>query len=276
MQEFHYQVPWRTHNALPGWHSSTQTGGEHEFYGHMPLMSRPEAHNLDIHASLLDPFQQYQVRTFRQRSMIHIVVIADLSASMAYPGKVDAIADFTTKASYSAYRIGDYFSFYGCDENLRHDFFLPPRWYKGGVIEFAATLKQFRPKGKNCLSISKLYEYLPRHKSLIFFISDFHFSLSEIQSMFDSLAKHDVIPIVLWDDAEFDNLPDWGMLRLYDAEAGYDRHLFMRPALKRRIRQNFSNRREQLKHLFSYYGRQPFFTSGTLQTDRLTRYFYEQ
>ncbi len=275
MQEFHYQVPWRTHNAMPGWHNSTQTGGEHEFYGHMPLMSRPEAHNIDIHASLLDPFQQYQVRTFRQRSMIHVVVIADLSASMAYPGKIQTLADFTDKASYSAYQVGDYFSFYGCDETLRDEFYLPSRWYKGGVTDFTSDLSLFRPSGQNCLSILQLYEHLPRHKSLVFFVSDFHFPIEDIQAMFASLIKHDVIPVVLWDESEFESLPDWGLLRLYDAEAGRDRHLFMRPTLKQKIKLNFLSRREQLKQLFSQFGRQPFFIQGALETDLLTRYFYE-
>ncbi len=276
IEEFHYQVSWRSRSALPGSHRSTQAGGEQEFYGHAPLVSRPEAHNLDIHASLLDPFQQYVVRTFRQRGIIDVALIADLSASMAFADKMQLLADFTQSAAYSAYRTGDNFCFYGCDTALRSEFYLPPRWYKGGTPELAEQLRSFLPRASDCQSISRMHEYLPHRRCLAFFISDFHFPLHIIAQMFDALVKHDVIPIVLWNTHEYENLPQWGLVRLHDAETGQDRHLLMRPAFKEKIKQHFISRRSQLRHLFMRYGRQPFFISGQFQADRLTRYFYEQ
>ena len=80
IREFHYQVPWRSHSAYPGHHFSTQSGGSYEFHGHAPLISKPDPRHLDIHASLHDPFGQFVVRTFRQRSTIPVYVVADLSA----------------------------------------------------------------------------------------------------------------------------------------------------------------------------------------------------
>lgn len=276
IEAFHYQVRWRSNSALPGLHRSTQAGGEQEFYGHAPLVSRPEAHNLDIHASLLDPFQQFVVRTFRQRGIINVALIADLSASMAFGNKMQRLADFTHSAAYSAYRTGDNFCFYGCDSALRPEFYLPPRWYKGGTPELADQLRRFLPQAPDCLGISAIHDYLPQHRSLVFLISDFHFPLHTIARICDALVKHDVVPIVLWDSQEYDNLPQWGLVRLYDAETGHDRHLLMRPALKEKIKQHFLARRSRLQHLFMRYGRQPFFVSDQFQADRLTRYFYEQ
>lgn len=134
-------------------HSSSQSGGEQEFYGHAPLMARPEAHNIDVHASLLDPFGQFVVRTFKQRS-------------------------------------------------------------------------------------------------LVLLLSDFHFPLPEITRMMDALLKHDFVPVVLWQERECDAFPDWGLLRLRDLESGQNRPLLMRPSLKAKIRRQFIERRQQLRHIF--------------------------
>ena len=218
IEEFHYRVPWRTHSAHPGLHPGSQLGGEHEFYGHTPLVRRPEAHNIDVHASLLDPFQQFVVRTFRQRGLINVCLLADLSASMNFDNKLRILADFTEKTAYSVHRSGDHFSFLGCDESLRSDFYLPPRWYKGGTPDLVAALKRFDAQGKHCRGLFDISVALPRQRSLIFLVSDFHFPLADISRIFEGLVKHDVVPVVLWQNSEFENLPDWGFLNIYDAE----------------------------------------------------------
>lgn len=276
LEEFHYQLPWRTASAHPGRHAGKHSGGEHEFHGHAPLIARPEAHNIDIHASLLDPFGQFMVRTFRQRGLISVNIIADLSASMGFHGKMKTLARFTELTAYSAYRSGDHFGFFGCGQDLLPDFHLPPRWYKGSAAELVDRLAQFDPGDSHCRSLLSIAEHCPRHRSLIFLVSDFYFPLHETAEVFDSLLKHDVIPVVLWHPQEYRNLPEWGLVRLEDPETGKDRQLLMRPTLKRKIIAAFETRQERLKHLFTRYGRQPFFLDNAFQADQLTRYFYEQ
>ena len=276
IEEFHYQVPWRTRSAHPGHHASLHSGGEHEFHGHAPLLSRPEPHNIDVHASLLDPFQQFVVRTFRQRGVITVNLIADLSASMGFHNKMETLARFTELVAFSAYRNGDYFAFVGCGRDLVPELHLPPRWYKGGAPELVAQLRGYRPDASDCKSLLDIAEYCPRQRSLIFLVSDFHFPLDETAEILDALLKHDVIPVVLWHPEEYENLPEWGLLRVLDPETGHDRQLLMRPALKQRIIDRFAAKSEQLKQLCLRYGRQPFFLSEGFQSDQLTRYFYEQ
>lgn len=276
IEEFHYRVPWRTNSAHPGLHLGNQLGGEHEFYGHAPLVSRPEAHNIDIHASLLDPFQQFVVRTFRQRGIINVCLLADLSASMNFKDKMSLVADFTEKTAYSAYRSNDHFSFIGCDENIHIDLYLPPRWYRGGVPDLVEQLRRFKAQGKHCRSLFDITEMLPRQRSLIFLVSDFHYPMADITRIFDGLNRHDVVPVVLWQKNEYEKLPDWGLLSLYDAETAQHKLLWMRPSLKTKIKKKFLQRRQQLIHLLLRYGRQPFFLSDFIQPDRMTHYFYEQ
>lgn len=276
IEEFHYQIPWRTSSAHPGRHPGQHSGGEHDFQGHAPLISRPEAHNIDVHASLLDPFQQFVVRTFRQRSVINVTVIADLSASMGFQNKMATLAKFTEQAAYSAFRSGDHFGFMGCGEDIIPEFYLPPRWYKGGTTELAESLRHYRPASTNAKGLLAIQEYCPRHRSLIFLVSDFHYPLQDIATLFDSLLKHDVIPVVMWHPDEYEQLPEWGLFTLSDPETGREKTLLMRPGLKKKIIQAFNAQREQLKHLFIRYGRQPFYLHDAFEADQMTRYFYEQ
>jgi len=276
IEEFHYRIPWRTNNAHPGRHASSQSGSEQEFYSHMPLMSRPEARNIDVHASLLDPFGQFMVRTYRQRSNINVNLIADLSASMNFQNKMQLLADFCQSLAISAYRSGDHFGFFGCNEQLLENFHYPNRWYKGGLPELATKLHSYHPDGVNCYGIQNSPEFLPRQRSLTFLVSDFHFPKKELSNILDKLIKHDVIPIILWHPLEYQQLPEWGLFRYQDSETGQSRHLFMRPSLKAKIKAQFDYRRQLLQHLFSRYGRQPFFITDHFNPDQMTRYFYEQ
>lgn len=275
-EEFHYQIPWRSRSAHPGRHAGIHSGGEHEFHGHAPLLSRPEPHNIDVHASLLDPFQQFLVRTFRQRGAITVTLIADLSASMGFGDKLETLARFTELAAFSAYRSGDYFAFMGCGRELIPELYRPPRWYKGGVPELAETLRHYRPDATDSRALLDIADYCPRQRSLIFLISDFHFPLTEAAAIFDALLKHDVVPVILWHPEEYRELPDWGLIRWQDPETGREKPLFMRPALKRKINRHFADKRERLKQLSLRHGRQPFFLDSAFQADQITRYFYEQ
>ncbi|HYE34607.1 DUF58 domain-containing protein [Methylocaldum sp.] len=276
--EFHYQVDWRSPGVHPGPHRSAQYGGGYEFAGHVPLTANPDPRNLDIRATLHDPFGQLMVRTFRQRSAIPVYVVADLSASMGFRGttsKIELLAGFIASVAYAAYRTGDSFGFIGCDSTIRWDFFLPLRWHKGAVPELLQGLQNLRPEGKSAAGLDKVAPYLGKQRALVFLVSDFHFALDRLDALLNTLVRHDVVPVVLWDSAEYERLPSWGLVHFVDPETGVRRRLFMRPALRDKIRASFAKRRDDLGELCTLYGREPFFLIDRFDPDALTRYFYQ-
>ncbi|MGX2041513.1 DUF58 domain-containing protein [Methylocaldum sp. MU1018] len=275
--EFHYHVAWRSPGIHPGRHRSAQHGGGHEFAGYAPLTAHPDPRNLDVRATLHDPFGQLMVRTFRQRSAIPVYVVADLSASMGFRGtapKTELLAGFTASAAYSAYRSGDFFGFIGCDSAIRQDFFLPLRWHKGAAPELLQNLKNLRPQGASADGLNQVAPYLGKQKALVFLVSDFHFTLDRLDTLLKTLARHDVVPVVLWDSAEYDRLPSLGLIYFEDPETGARRRLFMRPTLRENIRASFAKRRDDLEQTCALYGREPFFLIDRFEPDALTRYFY--
>jgi uncharacterized protein (DUF58 family) len=217
------------------------------------------------------------VRTFRQRSAIPVYVIADLSASMGFQGaasKTELLAEFTASVAYTAYRTGDFFGFIGCDSAIRWDLFLPLRWHRGAAPELLQRLKNLHPQGKSSDGLNEVAPHLGKQRALVFLVSDFHFAPDRLDMLLKTLVRHDVVPIVLWDSAEYDRLPSWGLVYFEDPETGARRRLFIRPALHEHIRASFAKRRDDLGRICTLHGREPFFLIDRFDPDSLTRYFY--
>jgi uncharacterized protein (DUF58 family) len=277
ISEFHYSVSWRAPGAHPGAHRSAQSGGCYEFAGHVPFTARPDPRHLDLRASLTDPFGQLLVRSFRQRSAIPVFVVADLSASLGFRGtasKRDTLAAFTAAAAYSAYRSGDPFGFVACDQAIRWDLLLPPRFHKGAAPELYERLSALTPAGRSAEGLHQAAAHLGRSRALVFLVSDFHFPPERVEALLSSLIRHDVVPVVLWDRAEYERLPAFGLVYVEDPETGERRRLFMRPSLREKFRAAFAARREALVRLCAQRGREPFFMVDGFDADDLTRYFY--
>lgn len=271
--EFHYAVGWRATGVHPGGHAGAHAGGGFEFTGHVPFLAHPDPRHLDIRASLRDPFRQLVSRSFRQRSAIPVFVLADLSASLGFGAKREMLADFAAACAYSAYRAGDRFGFLGGDEVLRWDAFLPCRQQGDAARELRERLTNWQPAGRSALGLQDAAPHLGRQRSLVFLVSDFHLPLAEIEQLLGTLVRHDVVPVVLWDSAEFERLPARGLAYVEDPETGERRRLWMRPSLREKFREAFAQRREALTRLCAQRGREPFFIIDRFDPDGLTRYF---
>ncbi len=275
--EFHYRVSWRSHSGVPGRHSSMQYGGGFEFHGHAPLITHPSPRNLDIHASLNDPFGQFVVRTFRQRSAIPVYVIADLSASMgvrAACNKHEILTCFSACAARSAFRSGDPFGFIGRGESIDPKFLIPLRRYRGIAQDLWERLKYHIPIDHSARGLLESPVLLGRKKSLIFLVSDFHFPLATLKQLLQNLETHDVVPVVLQDSRE-ECYPDWGLIRLKDSETGQSRLLIQRPGLREKIRTAFTQRRDAIITLCTQFAREPYFVTDTFDPENLTHYFLQ-
>lgn len=277
IDEFHYRIDWRSAVAHPGSHPSGHWGGGQEFVGHGEFLACPDPRQIDLRASLRDPAERLLVRRFRQRSAVPVFVLADVSASMSFVGateKMETVARFSAAAAQSAYRSGDPFGFLAADEVVRGDLYLPLRLHRAAAPGLYQALRAFRPSGGSASGLSQAFAHLGRRRALVFLLSDFHEPFSRLESLLASLARHDLVPVVIWDPAEYQSLPRFGLAEIVDPETGQRRRLFMRAALRDRIRRVFEERRIALGRLFSRSGRAPLFLDRGFDADVVTRYFY--
>ncbi len=273
IESFHYRLAHPGYSVFPGAHPGQMVGSGQLFKRHEPLLASPDPRRIDLRASVLDPFQQYRVRVFQQHSKLTVYVIADLSASML--GKLPAVADFVLSAAQSALHIGDSFGFIGCGQNLDHHWLLPAGPAMQPVREMVERLLRFRVQN-TADSLSQIAPLLPNRRCLLFLVSDCHFSLKRLRAILQPLAPHAVVPMVWWNNAEYSDLPDWGLVRFKDVESRRSRTLLMRPGLKQRIIQAFEQRHVQLQHSFRAFGMEPLFLTDGYRAETLNRYFQQQ
>ncbi len=276
IRELHYRVAGAATGLLPGAHRSRSGAAGFEFRGHAALQDAPDARRLDLHASLRDPFGNWRVRLHSERKSIPVAVVADLSASMGFEGaqrKLDVLADFTESLAWSAWRSGDSFGFVGCDETVRGEFTQPQTRTRGAGILLAQRLRALQPEGRNANALMQAHRHLPRRRGLVFLVSDFHLDLGAIDTVLDSLAPHDVVPVLLWQPAEFTLSAAHGLAQVREPESGAVRWLWWRPALRERWQAAHDARRDELLALFRRRRLAPLFIEGDFDADAVTHHF---
>lgn len=277
IKSFDYHINWRSRGRNPGRHASTQRGMGMEFRGHTTLLSYPDPRRIDVRQTIRDPLEQVYVRLFNQKSATPVFVVCDLSGSMNFGAKkrkIKLAAEIAESVAQSASEHHDPFGFIGFDEQVREDWISTTSYKSHHAIAMAESLKDFHPAPINCKGITDVYRYLPRERSLVFLISDFHMPNPLLEEGLSNLLRHYIVPVVLWDAAEYRNLPEFGLANVTDAETGEKRTLFIRKELREKIVQSFENRREEIYNLFMRFDMPPFFVEGDFDADLMTEYFH--
>ena len=292
--EFHYRLPGLATGASPGAHRSQQGEGGFELRASLPISRARDIRRLDLQASLRDPFGEWAVRQFSQRLALTVVLVADVSASMAFaggqsstaatastaasaltgpPARQQVLADLADSLAASAWRNGDRFGLVGCDSQVCPDLLLPPSRSRGAGLALAARLRGRALSGASAAGLLQAWRHLPRQRALVFLVSDFQAPLAHTTALLASLAHHAVVPVVLWQAQEAGPASRHGLLALQDPETGQQRHLWWRPALRTQLASQYMQRRAALQQCFAAQRLRPLFVSGEFDADAMTRYF---
>jgi len=269
-QLFHYRIAAPSPQVFPGSHPGRMVASGQWFQRHQPLIASPDPRRLDLRASVLNMFEDYQVRVYRQHSVLDIVLLADLSASMAGQREL-ALAALASIAA-SALTVGDRFHFAGCDSGGA----LPglPVVYRepGGVGLLMRRLQshRFRPGPPQWSAVLPL---LPSRRSLVFVLTDGHFALAAWRLLLQRLQGHAVVPVLAWRGLDYQDLPGWGLGSFQDAETGRYRTVWMRPSFKQAIVAAYAERKRQVRGLCRAHGAEPVFLAAPYCAAQMQRYF---
>ena len=278
IKEFSYHIGWRSRGRHSGSHVSTQRGMGMEFRGHTTLLSYPDPRRIDIRQTIRDPLEQVYVRVFNQKSASPVFAIVDISGSMSFgkkQSKISLASQIVQSIAISATNNSDSFGLIAFDDNIREDWICTSAFRPHHALETSEKLSEYVPSSIGSAGIKDLNQHLPRERSLVFLISDFHMPLNELESGLSLLMQHHVVPIVLWDSSEYINLPEFGITSVIDSESGEKRILFLRKDMRAQIIAGFETRRAQINALFMKYNMPPFYVEGDFDADALTEYFHQ-
>lgn len=271
--EIPYRTLWRTPTAAPGSHRGPLGGGIGTFHDTVPYWRQPEPRRIDLRQTLRDPWRQLHVRRYEQRSSINVVVIVDLSVSMAFAGrtrKLELAAAIAGGVALFARRVGDRFSLLGCDGAVREDFCIRPSRRQSVPVEVDRLFAALRSCGQSARGLVDAGRHLPRRRALVLLLSDFRIPLAQLEAALRALARHDVVPIALEDSRETADLPVWGLIEFVDMESGQRRLALMRPSLRTAWLEQDRQRQHALQALFARHGARPAVVRDRLAPDRLS------
>ncbi len=273
-----YRPRERAEGIVIGAHRGRSSGGQGVFLDQVTYLRQPEPRRIDLRLSLRDPFENIYVRRFEQRLAIALCAIVDLSRSMSFEGtarKMELVTELCLSLARSAHEMGDAFGVIGCDSEVREDFLFPATRNRGVEPAMAQRFADFIPEHRSAAGLAQASIYLAGKRKLVFLISDFRMPLPEIERILESLARHDIVPILVSDSAEDTELPSFGLIDVRDLESGAGKVVFMRPALRRRWEAEAAARRQALDLLFLRYGRPAFELKDKFDADALSRHLLE-
>jgi uncharacterized protein (DUF58 family) len=278
IKEFSYHIAWRSRSRRPGRHKSTQRGMGMEFRGHTTLLSYPDPRRIDIRQTIRDPLEQIYVRIFNQKSATPVFMLCDMSGSMQYGNKqrkLSIAAEIARSVAQSATRNADPVGFIGFDDELREDWLCTLSARPHAVFEMADKLDDYLPGEVGGAALIDTVRLLPRERSLIFLVSDFHMPISQLEDALILMLRHHIVPVVLWNTSEYADLPEFGITSLTDPESGERRTLFLRKDYRERIQQSFAERKQAIADLFLRFDMHPFLVENGFDANLLTEYFYQ-
>lgn len=275
----HYHVRWRPSGHQPGASHGLVAGIGDQLRSVVMLRDNPDPRRLDLRASLRDPFENIWVRDFNLNSAIKVIVLVDTSASMGYMGKVNRLhvaQEIASQLALSAYRSGDAFGLYAAGEAINKQCMLPPKANRGGWLWVNHHFSKLKAQGKHADGLFEAVPYLPQKRCLVFLVSDFRWSAGKLKSLLKKLSHHDVVPVMLQDPAEVDELPESGIAILRDAETGAGQFVWMRASLRAQMADIRAQHIKTVLEASLQYGNKPFLVRGAFSSALLTKYFMER
>jgi len=278
VKPFRYTIPWKSSSVHYGDHRGTQRGLGDDYRGNVSLIDFPDARRMDLRESIRDPYEMIQVKTFKQDNTTPIYAICDVSSSMQFKGnksKLEVATEIASSIAYSAYEMSDVFSFIAYSDHVIEELTLPLSHQVFNSLETISELKQYSTELTGSKGIVDLPYYLGTKRSLVFWISDFHLPIETIEKTLNAMSAHQIVPVVMWDEQEYQKLPKFGFGNLIDPETGLSSRYFFRQSLREQFIEAFEKRRETLNALFLKLDYPALYINGEYHPDAFTHYFEE-
>lgn len=275
----HYRVQWKPSGYKAGTVRGISAGVGEQLRALVQLRDYPDPRRLDLRASMRDPFERMFVKDFYLNSALNVIVLLDTSASMGYVGRfsrMEVAKQICASLAISAYRSGDAFGIYTANQVVDKDATLPVRLNRSAWLWVNKNITKIKPQNNGVDGLTDIIPKLPRKRSLVFIVSDLRWPQDKLKQILKGLLHHDVVPIVLRDPAESNQMPRHGIAALIDVETGKQQFIWLRKRFIEKMIAVRESRLAAIKGICKMYGTRPFVVDGDFEPEKLTEYFMER
>ena len=205
----------------------------------------------DIDWNVTARFHRPYVKFFEEERELTVMLLIDVSGSLDFGTKRqmkrDMVTEIAATIAFSAIQNNDKIGVVFFSDHIEK--YIPPKKGRKHILYIIRELLDFKPESKRT-DIKQALEFLTsvaKRRCTAFVLSDFYVQQDFLQTIQICNRKHDVVAVQVYDQRARE-LPDIGLMRVVDAETGFEQYIDTSSKRLRQAHQHYwMNRQQQLR-----------------------------
>lgn len=182
----------------------------------------------DIDWNVTARFNRPYVKVFEEERELTVMLLIDVSGSLDFGTdrqmKRDMVTEIAATLAFSAIQNNDKIGVIFFSDKIEK--YIPPKKGRKHILYIIREMIDFQPESRKT-DVRGALEFLSgvsKRRCTAFILSDFYVRNDFQQSLSIANRKHDVVAIQVYDHRGRE-LPDVGLMRVVDAETGYEQYV---------------------------------------------------
>ena len=209
----------------------------------------------DIDWNVTARFHRPYVKVFEEERELTVMLLIDVSGSLDFGTqkqmKRDMVTEIAATIAFSAIQNNDKIGVVFFSDRIEK--YIPPKKGRKHILYIIREMLDFHPDSKRT-DVKQAVEFLSsvqKRRTTAFILSDFYVRDEFQQSLQICNRKHDVVAIQVYDQRARE-LPDVGLMKVVDAETGYEQYVDTgSKALRQAYHKYWVSRQSQLEETFN-------------------------
>ena len=209
----------------------------------------------DIDWNVTARFHRPYVKVFEEERELTVMLLIDVSGSLDFGTqkqmKRDMVTEIAATIAFSAIQNNDKIGVVFFSDKIEK--YIPPKKGRKHILYIIREMLDFHPESKKT-DVKQAVEFLSsvqKRRTTTFILSDFYVRNDFMQSLQIANRKHDVVAIQVYDQRAKD-LPDVGLMKVVDAETGFEQYVdTSSKRLRDSYRKFWMSRQNQLQETFN-------------------------
>ena len=209
----------------------------------------------DIDWNVTARFHRPYVKVFEEEREMTVMLLIDVSGSLDFGTqkqmKRDMVIEIAATLAFSAIQNNDKIGVVFFSDKIEK--YIPPKKGRKHILYIIREMLDFKPESTRT-DVKQAIEFLSsvqKRRTTAFILSDFYVRGDFLQSLQIANRKHDVVAIQVYDQRARE-LPDVGLMKVVDAETGYEQYV---DTSSKKLRQAYNKywltRQAQLQDTFN-------------------------
>ena len=209
----------------------------------------------DIDWNVTARFHRPYIKVFEEERELTVMLMIDVSGSLDFGTqcqmKRDMVTEIAATLAFSAIQNNDKIGVVFFSDRIEK--YIPPKKGRKHILYIIRELLDFQPQSHRT-DVKQVLEFLTsvaKRRCTAFVLSDFYDTQDFLQPLQIANRKHDVVALQIY-DIRAKELPDVGLMRVVDAETGYEQYIDTSSRQLRQAHERYwRNAQEKLKDTMS-------------------------